>query len=180
MSAFPRIIGLVGHPLHGKSTAQGFLSHLGIEALDDAYELRRRVCDEFGLTWRQVTTQEGKLEIVEAWGERMTVRKLLGDYGQIYEREHGPNYWVDIALEKIRGTETPVSFGSLRRSQGSAVKACGGLIVEIYNPNKDESEHEFDQYDLRLVDVSVMNDGTLEEFKWNLLSEISPYMAGQM
>ena len=93
----PKIIGICGYPTHGKSTAQRFLEILGVEARDDAEILRSRVMEEFGLSYEDVTTQEGKLKVVSGIGyKQMTVRQLLGDYGQIYgERPFGPNYWID-------------------------------------------------------------------------------------
>lgn len=176
----PKIIGICGFPLHGKSTAQRFLSLLGVEARDDAELLRQRVVEEFNLTWEDVTTQEGKARVVSGIGGRqMTVRQLLGDYGQIYgEQLYGPNYWVDEAIRKLREdrVEHPVSFGSLRRSQASAVKDAGGFIIEILDPRKPMSKHYFDEFDRDYVDVTVVNDGTEEDLAFGVLMTVSEYL----
>ncbi len=177
----PKIIGLVGFPTHGKSTAQRLLETLGVEARDDAETLRRRVMNEYELTWEDVTTQEGKAKIVAGIGGRqMTVRQLLGDYGQIFgEQPHGPNYWVEDAIEKLREdrVEHPISFGSLRRSQPSAVKAAGGFIVEILDPRKPVGPlHYFDEFDRDDVDVIVVNDGTEADLAVRLMLAVSDYL----
>jgi dephospho-CoA kinase len=39
----PKMIGICGYPLHGKSTAQRFLSLLGVEPRDDADDSAARV-----------------------------------------------------------------------------------------------------------------------------------------
>lgn len=176
----PKIIGICGYPGHGKTTAQGILEKMGVEARDDAAILRQRVMQEFDLTEHDVTTQEGKLRVVPGLnGEMMTVRKLLGDYGQIHgELPHGPNYWVEQAIEQVRkdGVQHPVSFGSLRRSQPSAVKAVGGFVIAIHDPRKEISQHYFDEYDYDDIDVMVINDGELRQLKWMIFSSVREYL----
>lgn len=181
LTTTPKIIGLVGFPTHGKSTAQRYLELLGVEARDDAQVLRERVMREYGLTLEDVTTQEGKRRIVKGIrGKYMSVRQLLGDYGQIYgEAVHGPNYWVELAIEKLRDdrVEHPVSFGSLRRSQPSAVKAAGGFIVEILDPRKPVGPlHYFDEFDRDDVDLTIMNDGTEDDLAVRLLLGVGDYL----
>jgi len=180
IAKLPKIIGICGYPGHGKSTAQSFLTTLGVEARDDADILRRRVMAEYNLTYEDVSTQAGKLRVVPGInGEMMTVRQLLGDYGQIYgEEPHGPNYWVEQAIEKLREdrVEHPVSFGSLRRSQPHAVKAVGGFVIAIQDPRKPMSEHYFDEYDYDPIDVTIINDGTVEDLNWLIFQSVVDYL----
>lgn len=181
MIATPPIIGLVGFPTHGKSTAQRFLTHLGVEARDDAEILRARVMEEYDLSYEDVTTQEGKLKIVPGInGELMTVRKLLGDYGQIFGEElHGPNYWVESAIDSLRfdGVRNPVSFGSLRRSQPRAVKEAGGFILEILDPRKPVGPlHYFDEFDRDDVDCVVVNDSCEKDFALRVMLAVKDYL----
>jgi hypothetical protein len=172
------MIGICGFPTHGKSTAQRFLELLGVEPRDDAEELRRRACRRFGLTWEQVTTQAGKLEMVEAYGTTMTVRQVLGDFGQEYERSFGPNYWVELAVETLRAERatTPVSFGSLRRSQPSVIKQNGGFVIEILDPRKPTSKHLFDEFDRDDVDFQVLNDSSQLDLGTRVLIAVSEYL----
>jgi hypothetical protein len=172
------VIGICGFPTHGKSTAQRFLELLGVETRDDAEELRRRACKRFNLTWEQVTTQAGKTQMVKAYGTTMTVRQVLGDFGQEYERAFGPNYWVELAVEQLRAERVthPVSFGSLRRSQPSVIKANGGFVLEILNPDGPMSPHAFDEFDRDDVDVQVINDGSLLDLGSRTLMAVSHYL----
>lgn len=174
----PLMVGINGFPTHGKSTAQRFLSLLGVEARDDAQDLREGAMKEFDLTYEQVTTQEGKLQLVEAFGTTMTVRQALGDYGQVYEREFGPNYWVEKAVDRLRAerVQHPVSFGSLRRSQASVIKDNGGFVIEILDPRKPVSKHAFDEYDRDYVDFQVINDGTLLDLATRVLIVSATYL----
>lgn len=177
----PKIIGICGYPTHGKSTAQRFLTVLGVEARDDADALRRRVMQEYDLTWEDVTTQEGKLKVVAGIdGQMMTIRKLLGDYGQVFgENIHGPNYWIEQAIDQLRNdrVEHPISFGSLRRSQPAAVKAVGGFILAIQDPRKPMSSHHFDEYDYDDVDVMVFNDGDESDLCWSVFQAVVDYLS---
>lgn len=174
----PLMIGICGYPKHGKSTAQRFLELLGVEPRDDAAELREGAMNEFGLTYEQVTTQEGKASMCFAFGQYMTVRQALGDYGQVYERKYGPNYWVQRAVEKVRAerVQKPVSFGSLRRSQPSVIKANGGFVLAINNPDGPKVVHDFDHYDYDYVDNMVFNDSSVLDLATRVLIAVSPYL----
>lgn len=177
------MIGICGFPCHGKSTVQGFLTNLGVEARDDGDILRKHVAKKFNLTWEDVTTQEGKLKIVPGIdGQHMTVRKLLGDYGKVLEAKHGQNFIAKEAIRQLCADRTrdnsdqPASFGSIRMNQPSAYKAAGGFIIEILNPNKPSAVHDFDHFDRDDVDVQIINEGTLEDLKWLTFQAVVDYL----
>lgn len=174
----PLMIGICGFPQHGKSTAQRFLSLLGVQPRDDADALRRGAMQHFGLTYEQVTTQAGKTQLCQAFGHTMTVRQALGDYGQVYERRFGPDYWVEQAVEQLRAerVQAPVSFGSLRRSQPSVIKRNGGFIIEILDPKGPPPIHDFDHFDRDDVDVQVINDSSLMGLATRVLIAVTPYL----
>jgi hypothetical protein len=181
-SSFPPIIGLVGFPTHGKSTAQRFLELLGVESRDDGDILRTKVAEEFGLTWEDVSTQAGKLKTVPGInGEPTTIRKLLGDYGKVLEATHGENIIADLAIQKLlaerAGDMTPASFGSVRKSQPQAYKAAGGFIIEILDPRKPVGPlYDFDEFDRDDVDVIVVNDGDESDLAWRLFNAVEGYL----
>lgn len=163
----PPIIAFCGPPRHGKSTVQGFLQEeLGVQPLDDGRPLRLEGMRRFGLTWEQVSTQEGKLEICHAYGRDMEVREALGLIGKEWEAEH-PLKVSNEALKLLReeGTGEPVSFGSVRRSQGLSYIRAGGIVLEVYDPRKPLSKYDFDYVDPRYVTATIRNDGTLEDLK---------------
>ena len=159
------LIGICGFPRHGKTTVQRILTCFGVDAIDDSEPLRRVVMAEFGLSWDDVSTQAGKLQMIEAFGTTMTVRQALGDLGKVYEAKYGANYWIDRAITDLFDPSTgrPASFGSVRMGQGSSVKYAGGVIIEVRRPSEPASRHDFDQYDQRYVDHTIINDGRPEE-----------------
>lgn len=168
----PKIIAICGSPGHGKSTVQNFLSDCGIKAMDDGLPIRLDGMKRFGVTWEQVSTQPGKLTMCEAFGETMEVRDMLGRIGLEHEDED-PNYWAEKALGLLRdqGDGSPVSFGSVRRTQGASYARRGGLVLEVLDPRKGESKYAFDAYDKSLVGATILNVGDLLDL------EIATYKA---
>ncbi|MGE8141873.1 hypothetical protein ACQKOE_07845 [Novosphingobium sp. NPDC080210] len=173
----PKIIALCGHPKHGKSTVQSMLEELGVRPLDDGLPIRLEGMGRFGLTWEQVSTQEGKLEICHAFGRDMEVREALGLIGKEYE-DTDPGHWAKRAVDLVlaEGDMTPVSFGSVRRTQGHVYAGFGGIVLEIRDPRKPESPYDFDQYDAAAVTHTIINDGTLEDLRAKVLAAVAEYL----
>lgn len=180
----PKIIALVGFPTHGKSTAQRFLELLGVEARDDGDILRKKVAEEFNLTWEDVTTQEGKLKVVPGIdGTPTTVRKLLGDYGKVLEAKHGQNYIAEQAIAALiedrarAGSTQPASYGSVRMNQPRAYREAGGFVIEILDPRKPVAPlHDFDEFDRDFVNVTVMNDGDESDLAYSVCQAVIGYL----
>jgi hypothetical protein len=172
-----KIVGICGYPLHGKTTAQGFLeSSLGFKTLDDSLPIREMAMDRWKLTWDQVSTQEGKASTIQAFDTEMTVREAMGRLGKVMENLQGDNYWIDCALRKLHWPiDKRVSFGSVRMSQGRSIKNAGGMVIAIIDPRKPMSHHDFDQFDYDYVDVMIMNDGTIGEFRDTLIQSVEPF-----
>lgn len=160
-----QIIGFCGHPQHGKTTAQNYLKReFGVTKLDDSHELRVLSMYAFGLTEEEVTSQEGKSSLIPAYGKIITVREAMGLLGKEYETKYGDNYWIERAIQNMT-IDGPVSFGSIRMSQGRAVKDAGGIVVCINDSRKMNSDNDFDQFDLDLIDYTVHNSGSIEQFE---------------
>lgn len=163
----PPIIAICGMPRHGKSTVQEFLHQdLGVVPMDDGLPIRREGMSRFGLTWEQVSTQEGKLETCLAFGREMEVREALGLIGKEWE-ERDMQYVPSLALEILRqeGTGAPVSYGSVRRNQAQTYMSAAGLVIEVYDPRKPVSSYDFDYFDPRHVHMTIVNDGTLDDLR---------------
>lgn len=177
MSASVKIIGICGYPKHGKSTAQGFLERFGVRAIDDSLPLRLLTMERYGLSLEDVTTQEGKAKLVARrdYGDIVQVRQAIGDLGKEYEYEHGPNYWIERAIEAIDG-DSPVSFGSVRMSQGHAIRAAGGMVIEIFDPRRPTSPHDFDQYDRDAVDARILNNWNLDALETRIVTAAGDYL----
>lgn len=177
MSATVKIIGICGHPQHGKSTAQRFLEPFGVQAVDDSEPLRRLTMERYGLTWDDVSTQDGKAKLVSRpdYGDTVTVRQALGDLGKEYETEHGPNYWMERAIASV-APGSLVSFGSVRMGQAHAIRAAGGWVIAIRDPRRPNSKHDFDQYDLNAVDRYVLNDHDLWQLEHRVVEACAEYL----
>lgn len=157
---FPPYIALCGNPRAGKSTAARVLKTIGnYDLVDDGYALRDIAMKHYGLTYDQVHTQAGKLELVTINGEEMTVRDVLGRIGNGFEAEFGPNVIPELAYNRITDGGRYV-FGSVRRDQGSYHKARGALVISIVNPLAGPSPYEFDVFNPAYVDWVVENDAT--------------------
>lgn len=166
----PKLIGVVGHPTHGKSTALRIIQKLTGAVIFDTGEPLRRACMElYGLTWEDVSTQEGKARMCyrPEFGDTVTVRQALGDYGKILERQSpDKNIWTTIAVDQAMETLFPVlAFDSVRMGQGEVIQKRGGVVIAIEDPRKPKSPHDFDQFDRRFVDIFISNASTLARFE---------------
>lgn len=178
MIATVKIIGICGHPQHGKSTAQRFLEPLGVRPVDDSEPLRRLTMERYGLTWDDVSTQAGKAKVIYSGDHRayITVRQAIGDLGKVYEAEHGPNYWIERAISAVGGDSSPVSFGSVRMGQAHAIREAGGWVIALRDPRRPNSTHDFDQYDLDGVDRFVLNDHDLWQLEHRVVEACAEYL----
>jgi hypothetical protein len=159
MTDRPRIIALCGHPGSGKSTAQKILNErFGAINIDDGWPMRDFAIRHLGWSLEDVTTQEGKAEIVEFAGKEFQRRWLLGELGNAIEALLGPDV---IPLMAARGLEPGRLYcaGSVRREQGNVWKRFGALIIKIDNPVAESSPYEFDRFNEALVDITIENHG---------------------
>lgn len=167
------LIGVVGQPTHGKSTALRIIQRLtGAVIFDTGEPLRRACMAAYGLTWEDVSTQQGKAKEIfrPEHNDRVSVRQALGDYGKIEEaRGSDKNVWTTVAVDQALDTLFPVlAFDSVRMGQGEVIQRAGGLVLEIRNPLKPSSPHSFDQFDPRFTDFVVSNVSTIARLEANI------------
>lgn len=154
----PRLIGLCGKPCSGKSTATQILNEeFGYQLTDDGMPLRQIGMKYLGLTYRQVYTQEGKLQHVMLNNQDWQVRGILGEIGNAFEEKFGGDI-IPLMSYNSQNLATRYVMGSVRRDQGLFWKKHGGLIIEIDNPSVPESEFEFDVYNKDAIDVVIHNE----------------------
>lgn len=172
-----KIIGICGHPQHGKTTAQRFLEQVGVRAVDDSAPLRQATMERYSLSLDDVTTQAGKARQIYRWDyqDTVTIRQALGDLGKEYEAEHGPNYWMERAIAEL-APGSPVSFGSVRMGQAHAIRAAGGFVLAVNDPRRPLSTHDFDQFDPAGVDRWVINDHDLWSFEGRVVRASARYL----
>lgn len=178
-----RIIGVVGHPTHGKSTALRVIQKMtGAVIFDTGAPLRHACMERYELSWDDVSTEAGKLKMVRRpeLGDEVTIRQALGDYGKLREAEgNDRNIWTTIAVEEALETLFPVlAFDSVRMGQGEVIQRAGGVVLEIRDPTKPLSPHSFDQYDPRFIDYTVWNGSTLEAFAHSVADVVRCWWRG--
>ena len=112
-------------------------------------------------------------EIQDRQGQTaVTVRRILQWWGTEYRRTEDPDYWTkawsrkveQLDLERVHVLIDDVRF----MNELKAIKAHSGMIIKIERPgfngaNSHASETSLDDYNA--WDGTIVNDGTLEEFK---------------
>lgn len=109
--------------------------------------------------------------------EVMKNRKILGQFGLLFENYYGHLFFPEIAIQKAykmyENEEMPtISFGSVRADQGKIYQQHNGLVVEIKRPGYDVAHNDFDQYNKSIIDITINNPGDKEPLE-NLIKEIS-------
>lgn len=177
----PRYIALCGKPGSGKSEVQKILEdQYGVVPIDDGYPARQYAMDWLGLTANQVYTAEGKRERVRILNREWEVREILGEVAKGYERLFGDWIMPFMALEKLKKQRpgghyeeaTSFSFGSVRRDQGMFYQRRGGVVLGVRRPGNSEPGYEFDQFDTRIVQYWIDNEGTGDNWREELKLEV--------
>lgn len=182
------LIALNGRPGSGKSAVQDILKKVfNVHPHDDGQIIREHCMDLFGLTWFDVSTQEGKAGHKMINGKKWQVRQILGEYGSALESVFGeetvPAHAVRTAKAildakpELRG----MSFGSVRRNQGKVYREAGGVVVEIVRPGVALSGNVWDKYNKSYVTHTFVNDapnlerleGAVREFFLPMFSQLS-------
>lgn len=160
MTTLPRYIGLCGNPGAGKSLVQTILlEDFGIPAVDDGEVLRSFCIDNLGMTRDDVYTQEGKLRHTDILGRSWQNRELLGELGNRLESMLGEHIMPFIACNRLVASTEPVTFGSVRKTQGYFFRERGGIIIEVRNPLAGPSPFAFDKFDAAAVTHVLHNEG---------------------
>lgn len=155
-----RIIAICGKPTSGKSEAARILQEkFGAVIVDDGMILRRAAPELFqGVTLNDCLTQEGKRKEVEVAGKTYSIRKLLGDLGQILEDHFGEFFVPDQAMKRI-ATLPPAPYyvlSACRKRQGHFYRQQGGIVFEM-DRDVPESPHAFDWYDKTACHATIPN-----------------------
>jgi hypothetical protein len=165
-----QFIGICGAPTAGKSEVQTILeSEFAAIPIDDSRPLRDAVKFLYGLSEEDVSTQKGKRRLVPVGGDKVPVRKLIGEVG-LHVEERDPNHLPRLAREKAEA-EHPgklVSFGSIRMSQGQIFQDDKSLVIEVVRPGAVPI-NKFDEYDPSLAHITILNDYDPEDPKGSFL-----------
>lgn len=164
----PHIIAICGHPGSGKSEVQKFLrEEYGVVPVDDAEPLRQFAIDNLGMTFEDVTTQDGKGRITRILDTDWVNRTALGMLGAALEELFGNDIMPWMATRDLDPAKS-YSFGSVRMRQGHFYRRKGGMVLEVIRPGVQPSPKHFDQYDERAVTHVVLNSGSIGRLHDNI------------
>lgn len=162
--ALPKIIALCGRPKSGKSEVAEMLERdYGYLVVDDGYPMRDFAVRHFGLTWEDVSTQDGKTKLVSLPKGTFTVRQILGELGNALEEKFGADVIPLMAFTQIRkkleiDPDLRFVMPCCRRAQGFFWRANGGVVMEVENTYVLPSGNAFDLYDKAAVDITIPNN----------------------
>lgn len=177
----PRYVALCGAPGAGKSTvAERLAYHFGGVIVDDGLPLRQAAMKLYGLSWEDVSTQEGKAREVMVCGEIFTVRQLLGDLGNMLEAFYGDQFMPEraLALTKLRPDAPFYIFPSCRKNQGLTYRREGGFVVEVARPGH-QPVNDFDHYDRSLVNMCIFNNYGLQDLEDQVMFDFGRWFPSQ-
>ena len=175
----PTFLALCGAPGSGKSQVQKILNnHFGCISVDDGRPVRDMAKIVYGLNETQVSTPKGKNELVQLPnGEVLTVREILGNLANQFEKLHGDKWFAQLAIDKClksKNNKSLYSFGSVRRNQAWAYKKHNAICIEVIRPGYT-IVNEFDQYCPDAIDYKIYNTGSIEELKMQVFKTITKF-----
>lgn len=165
-----RHVALVGWPKSGKDEVARMLEdEFGGVVVDDGAILRQALPILTGIDPSLPYSQEGKATVVRVGDRDEQVRQGLGELGNWLEARYGEDIVPIRAMQNAEaqyGNAVPFFvYPSVRKSQGRVYKRHGGVVIEIARPGVGDSGNAFDWYEPSLVDITIHNDGTLDDLR---------------
>ena len=167
----PTLIGLTGHARSGKSTAAELLAKYGYTVTHIADPIRRiayasmpsirRVVDAYG--WDQAKRISPE------------VRPTLQALGDALRAEWGDYFLIDQIELKTWNYETVVIADIRTEAEATAVKAEDrGTLIEITRTGTTPANgHHLERgIDRDLIDLTIANDGTIENLEAALVTAL--------
>jgi hypothetical protein len=154
----------------------------GAVIVDDGMCLREAVMKLYGLSWHDVSTQDGKAKVIPVCGREWPVRQLLGDLGNFLEGFYGDQFMPERAVASTADIQAPFFvFPSCRKNQALTYQRQGGIVVELRRPGC-EPIYDFDRWDSALVDYELDNSAEHPAWRADLEARVahlfSPIFSG--
>lgn len=165
-----RHVALVGWPKSGKDTVARMLEEeFGGVIVDDGAILRQALPILTGIDPDLPYSQEGKATVVRVGDREEQVRHGLGELGNWLEDRYGqdivPIRAIEIAQQQHGDAYPFFIYSSVRKAQGRVYKRYGGVVIEVARPGAGDSGNAFDWYDPGLVDITIPNNGSLDDLR---------------
>lgn len=158
--ATPHFVAICGWPGAGKSEVQKLLAEHGYQPVDDGACVRDFAVRQLGLTLNQVSTPDGKREVIDIAGREWVSRKVLGELARVLEGLFGEYAMPWIATRSLG--PGMYSFGSVRMRQAAFYKRLGGLVIGVRRAGVEPTGNVWDEFDESLVDIWIENNGSLD------------------
>ena len=164
-----RHVALCGHPRAGKSRlAELLVDEFGGVLVDDGAVLREAAPILLGYHADLAYTQEGKASTMSLGDRTETIRQGLGELGNYLEDRYGEFVMPIRAMERGQVAHPKAPFyiyPSVRKNQGRAYKAAGGVVLQVNRPGCVASGNAFDVWNESLVDIQIDNSGSIEDLR---------------
>ncbi len=178
------IIGFCGFKGSGKSTAASRAFSVVCSVYDDH---RRRVAQRsfawplkdtcnclFGLSFDQLYGDQ-KETVDPRYGK--TPRQILQEVGSFFRDTYGADFWVDALEREITDNEITIIDDVRYPNEADFVRNSGGIVIGIRRPGNgldDDHASETKMHDhwTEMIDVEIVNDGTIEDLRDRVKSVI--------
>lgn len=104
------------------------------------------------------------------------VREFLQRLGAAARNVFGDEFWIEQALAGIEPGERVVVSDVRYRNEAEAIKALGGIVIQIERPgfhgDSHPSERDFDEWDG--WDHVIVNDGSLKDLELKVVELVRP------
>lgn len=172
-----RLLAFCGYAQSGKDTAASFLVEQGFKRLAFADILRQSLYNLNPIVVQGRRVQE--IVDVVSWDVAKVdfpeIRELLQRMGTEVGRElYGENFWVDRVMAQVKSTGDYVITDVRFPNEEAAVHQAGGKVLRIVRDgvgavNAHVSDTGVDSLN---IDGAILNTGSLEEFKVQVLAQV--------
>lgn len=178
------IIGVSGKARSGKDLLYSFASKENFQKISFASLLKKKVRDDFGLTFEHTDGALKDLPCEQL--QDKTPRQLMIEFGNLY-RSYDSEYWIKALFAYV--TDHPeINFmitDCRYKNEAGAIKAYGGFLVRLERhesrdglvseeTKQSSSETALDDFSLWDAKLEAENNETPEQLAsfWNVLSAV--------